>query len=118
MIDGDFKATTVTGNIIKTTAALIYHKLNLFRNMSFDPVETMALWKESKAAVESVTVMTITIPTTHAGSCFRSKKKEMEPSEVSPANAPELISLNSDYFRCQTHLTKLPKAQSRQPGLV
>jgi hypothetical protein len=53
--------------MISTTAARMYQKLSLLRKMSFDPVETMALWNESKAAVDSATVMTITIPTTQDG---------------------------------------------------
>ena len=51
----------------------------------------MPVWSESKDAVERVTTITNTIPTTHEGSCWRSRKRAMEPgvSGSSGIQAPD-----------------------------
>ena len=51
-----------------TTHARIIQMLSLFLKKSFEPVETIELWKESNAAQDSETVITSTTPTTSSSS--------------------------------------------------
>ncbi|KAI4149028.1 MAG: hypothetical protein LQ340_004814 [Diploschistes diacapsis] len=86
--DGDFRATTMTGIMIRRTARRINQRFNLLRNKSLLPVDTIADTKLSNAEVLSAIVITRTIPRTQLGNCPRRRKKTILPSEGSPDHAP------------------------------
>lgn len=76
---------------MSTTPARIHQMLRRLRKRSFEAEETIADCRLSNAAVESVQTMTRTMPTTQAGSCWRSRKKAMEPLSAiwSSGRAPD-----------------------------